>query len=194
MRALVLGIASLLWAATLSPAEETQPAAPALSPADEYRQFLAEITKPAALLEFAEKADEVIDGGEKADAAGVGTGNVVRADTKTGLHLECSIIRSPQVILYYASLSRRGEMLKYTDAATLFALFCNRAGLTHPIQIKEGEKPIFYAQWLIKPSDWKELRKKMLEVRAANRAETDIVKALKTAVGQEVAARAATKK
>ena len=65
-------------------------------------------------------------------------------------------------------------------------------GLPHPINVTEGDKPIFYAQWLIKPSTWKKMRKMMIKVRAENRAEKDPLRAFTAAVNRELEARAET--
>lgn len=159
----------------------------------EYSRFIAKLTKPESLIDFAEKADRLIDAGEKGqEGPGVGK-NAVNTDTISGLHLEFAVIRTPEVILYYASLSRNGEFLRYSDAATMLAFFCDRIGLPHPVDVKEGEKPVFHAQWLLKPSEWKVMRKKMLEIRSQARAEKDIGKALRAAVDAEVASRIASK-
>lgn len=163
------------------------------APGESYADVVSKIYTPENISDFMAKADALIDRGEAVEAEmGVGR-NVVRADTKGGLHLEFALIRAPEAIMYYAAISRNGDLLKYPEATTMLALLGERAGLTHPIAITEGEKPVFYAQWLIKPTEWKALRKKMLEVRTTNRAIVDPVKALKLAIGREVDARAAAK-
>lgn len=161
-----------------------------------YGEFLSQLTKPENLIEFVEKTDRMIDEAEPSDKDKGNVGQTSSAaDTRIGLHLEFAVIRTPEAILYYASLSRKNEEpLRYADAATLLAFVCDRAGLTHPVDIKEGEKPIFHAQWLLKPTEWKAMRKKMLEVRAYNRSQKDIGKAMRTAVNDEVSARMATKR
>lgn len=159
-------------------------------PAQSYDEFLKKMAAPENLKEFIAVSDKLVDAVE-AQQESVAAQGVLRVDTKIGLHLEFAIIQAPEAIMYYAALSRNGEPLRYQEAATLYSLFCDRAGLTHPVQITEGEKPVFYAQWLIKPKEWKDLRKKMLEVRTANRTITDPVKALQMGIGREVQARAA---
>lgn len=178
---------AMAWA-YLSQAADAPVSAPSLSPAEGYRVFAAQMVSPENLAEFVAKSDALIDQGEDTQA---GSGrNVVRTDTKNGFHLEFSVLTTSEAIMYYAVISRGGELLKYPEATTMLSLFCDRIGLTHPIHITEGERPIFYAQWLIKPKEWKSLRKKMLEVRKANRAEKDLIKALNVAVDREMTARA----
>ena len=180
-------------AESTTPAPVSTPPAPQ-SPAEAYRAFVESIYTRPNLTDFAQKSDSLIDAGEKASEEGRPGRNVVSSDTAAGFHLDFAIIKSPEAILYYASISRNGEPLRYAEAATMMSLFCDRIGLPHPVDLREGEKPIFHAQWLIKPSDWKVLRKKMLEVRTANRAIDDIGQALELAVGREMDARAAAKK
>lgn len=178
-------------ASTAAPAPP--PAAPPLTPAQEYQNFLQQMVSAENLTDLVMKMDTVIDEADSADHPSQSAHNAARADTRNGFHLEFSVIHSPEAILYYAGISRKNdEMLKYKEATMLFALFCDRVGLTHPFHVSEGEKPVFHAQWLIKPSEWKVFRKKMLEVRAANRAEKNVFTAMTTAVTAEVNARVAT--
>jgi hypothetical protein len=51
---------------------------------------------------------------------------------------------------------------------------------------------VFYVQWLIKPKEWKAVRKMMLKVRASNRAEKDVSKAFMLAIDREMSARETT--
>jgi len=63
------------------------------------------------------------------------------------------------------------------------------SALPHAAIQGNANKPIFYAQWLIKPSTWKALRKMMVKVRAENRSVKDPLKAFTLAVEREMAAR-----
>ena len=168
-------------------------AKPPATPAEAYQEFLVDMVSPQNLADLVEKIDKVIDEADNADGSSNQANNSGNADTRNGFHLEFSVIRAPEAILYYAGVSRKDyETLKYRDATMVLALLCNRVGLTHPIQISEGEKPIFHAQWLINPKEWKAMRKKMLEVRAANRAEKNLYTAMRNAVTEEVNARVST--
>lgn len=187
-------VAATAWAAEPATPAAASPAPAAQTPAEAYRAFVESIYTRPNLTDFAQKSDALIDAGEKASEEGRPGRNVVSSDTNAGFHLEFAIIKSPEAILYYASISRNGEPLRYAEAATVMSLFCDRIGLPHPVDLREGEKPIFHAQWLINPKEWKALRKKMLEVRAANRAIADIGQALELAVGREMDARAAAKR
>ena len=113
----------------------------------------------------------------------------LETDTKLGLHLAFCIISNKQVVIYYLIISRNGEELGFADAAKLAAFFGDRAGLPHPVAITEGEKPVFYAQWLIKRSDWDAMHKMMVKVRAENRSEKDPRKAFVTAIIREINSR-----
>lgn len=187
-----LGLCILISATIMVTASPGQNLTPPKE-AQEYGEFLTKLGTPENLLDFAEKADRLIDAGEKAEEqAGAGE-NVVTAETKLGLLMEFAVIRTPQAVLYYASLSRKGQMFRYSDAATMIAFFCDRAGLPHPVNIKEGEKPVFHAQWLINPKEWKAMKKKMLEVRAQKRAIKNMGEAVSQAVNEEVSARFGTK-
>lgn len=150
------------------------------------------MVSPENLTDLVAKMDSVIDEADNADGSSPQAQNASHAETRNGFLLEFSVIRAPEAILYYAGISRKNtELLKYKDATMLMALFCDRIGLTHPIHITEGEKPVFHAQWLIKPTDWKVMRKKMLEMRAASRAEKNLYTVMRSAVTQEVNARVA---
>ena len=91
--------------------------------------------------------------------------------------------------MYYFVFSRNGQDLRYDDATRMIALFCDRVGLPHPVTVREGEKPVFTAQWLIKPSEWKAMSKMIQKTRVQNRAEKDPQQALKSAIMRELAAR-----
>ena len=178
----------------LPPATAAPAAAPApsLTPAEAYQSFVQQLVTLENLVDLVAQMDTIIDQADNADGSSGLAQNAARADTKSGLHLEFSVIRAPEATMYYAGLSRKNdEMLKYKEATMIFALFCDRIGLTHPIHVTEGEKPVFHAQWLIKPTEWKALRKKILEVRAASRAEKNLFNAMTAAVTQEVNARVA---
>jgi|GEM_PF-5082777 len=163
---------------------------PAATPAEAYQAFLEQMVSPQNMTDLVAKMDAVIDEADNANGQGNPGQSVARADTRNGIHLEFSVVHAPEAILYYAGLWRKDyEPFKFQEATLVLALFCNRVGLTHPIHITEGEKPVFHAQWLIKPTEWKAMRKKMLEVRAANRAEKNLYTAMHQAVTEEVDAR-----
>lgn len=176
-----------------APADKTAPAPPPnLTPAEAYKTFVEQMVTAENLTDLVTKMDTMIDEIDPADGSSGVAQSATRADTANGLHLEFSIIRAPEAIMYHAGLSRKNEeMLKYREATIVFALLCDRVGLTHPIHITEGEKPVFHARWLIKPTEWKVMRKKMLEVRTASRAEKNLFTVTSAAVTQEVNARAA---
>lgn len=175
--------------ATAAPAETP---GPKLTPAEAYKIFVEQMVTAENLTDLAAKMDTMIDEVDPADGSSGVAQSASHAETVNGLNLEFTVIRAPEAIMYHAGVSRKNhELLKYRDATIVFALMCDRIGLTHPIQITEGEKPVFHARWLIKPSEWKVLRKKMLEVRAKNRAEKNLFNAVTAAVTKEVNARAA---
>ena len=170
-------------------AAQTQAPSPA---ADDYSAFVAQMVSPENLAECIGQMDKLIDAGD--GSAETPKGGPVAVDTKNGFHLEFSVMGSKQFVMYYLVFSREGRELKFSDAAKMIALFGDRAGLPHPIIITEGEKPVFYAQWLIKPSEWKEMRRMILKVRTENRAEKDPQKAFATAVIRELKARQAAQR
>ncbi|HTQ32223.1 MAG TPA: hypothetical protein VMI53_13510 [Opitutaceae bacterium] len=178
----------LVGMAATTTAQVQSPAPPPA--ADDYAAFAAQMTSAANLDDCIARMDQLIDAGEQPPASRTGL-NMVAADTKNGFHMEFCVVSTKSAIIYYLVFSRKGLDLTFSDATKMIALFCDRAGLPHPIIITEGEKPVFYAQWLIKPSDWKDLRKMMLKVRAENRAEKDPQKAFVTAVVRELNARQA---
>jgi hypothetical protein len=117
---------------------------------------------------------------------------MVEGTTKQGLHFEFSAtLIKKEAIIYYLTISRGGLELKYNDVAKFAALFADRAGLPHPVNLSEGDKFTFYAQWLIKPSTWKSMRKMMVKVRTENRAEKDPGKAFVIAIERELESRSA---
>lgn len=151
---------------------------------------MAKVFNPEALTDFVKVSDALIDQVDPAE----GNGQALNAETKSGLSLQFSTIKNELATMYYFSVSRKGEELHYSEAVKLAALFGDRVGLTHPIIVKEGEKPIFYCEWLIKPKEWKKYRKSMLEQRAKNRQITDVVAAFNLAVQRELSARSASPK
>lgn len=177
----------LVFAATsmLAAESSSQPAAPAPDP---YAQFLARLFTRESIGELASVADAVIDAIDRPDAPAHLPGPR-SADTKTGVHLEFGCVPAQEATLYYISLSRNGDPLRYSDAVRLMAFFTDRAGLPHPITVKEGERPVFFAEWVFKPSDWKKERKLMLKLREQNRAEKDPLRAFAIAVSRELEAR-----
>ena len=146
---------------------------------------------PEALADCIDKMDRLIDEGEHGVVDDQPHPGMIDTVTKQGLHFEFSATNiKDEAIIYYLTVSRGGKELKYSEATEFVALFADRAGLTHPINVSEGDKPIFYAQWLIKPSTWKAMHKMMVKVRAENRAVKDPIKAFSYAVEREMEARA----
>jgi predicted transcriptional regulator len=116
---------------------------------------------------------------------------MLEVTTKQGLRFDFSVtLIEKEAIIYYLTISRSDLEFKYSEAAKFAALFADRAGLPHPVNLSEGDKSIFYAQWLIKPSTWKSMHKMITKVRAANRAEKDPSKAFAIAIDREMEARA----
>ncbi len=175
---------SSLWAAGPVAA---QPQAPVAS--DDYKRFVEQLVKPENLADCLSKMDGIIDEVERLSAPDQGATHGINVETNIGLHLAFCIFTNKQEVLYYLIISRDGQELSPAAAVNLAALFCDRAGLPHPVTMTEGEKPIFYIQWHIKHSDWRAMKKKMLEVRAVNRAEKDPLKAFVAAMISEKNAR-----
>ncbi len=182
---LFLLAASALAAAPQSTTINPQPAK------EDYGQFVESQTKRDALGECIKFLDQMIDAGEHGVVDDKPDPGMLEYTTPQGLHFEFSATNiKKEAIIYYLSISRSGKELKYSEATAFAALFADRAGLTHPINITEGDKPIFYAQWLIKPSTWKKMHKMMVTVRAQNRMEKDPLKAFNFAIANEMDARA----
>jgi len=156
-----------------------------------YQQFIDQMVTPENLTDCISSMDGLIDEQEHLSETSQGVPPALDAETKIGLHLSLKIISNEQIVVYYLVISRDGRELTFADAAKLAALFCDRAGLPHPVAITEGEKPVFYAEWLIKHSDWKAMKKMMAKVRAENRSEKDPQKAFVIAINREIAAREA---
>lgn len=151
---------------------------------------MAKIFNPQALAEFIKVADALIDQADPAE----GEPKPLQMQTDSGVVLQFSMIKNELATMYYLSVSRNGEELHYSEAVKLASLFGDRVGLTHPIIVTEGEKPIFYCEWLIKPDDWKKYRKMMLQQRTKNRQIKDPVIALNVAIKRELEARSASSK
>lgn len=156
-----------------------------------YQQFIDQMVTPENLTDCISSMDGLIDEQEHLSESSQGVPPALDTETKIGLHLSLKIISDKQIVVYYLVISRDGRELVFTDAAKLAALFCDRAGLPHPVAVTEGEKPVFYAEWLIKHSDWKAMKKMMTKVRAENRSEKDPQKAFVIAINREIAAREA---
>lgn len=154
-----------------------------------YQEFLHQLITPENLSDCIAKMDGLIDEGERLAESSKDSPRGLDAITKTGVHLAFCIFTGKQAVLYYLIISRDGQELCPVDATKLAALFCDRAGLPHPVSITEGENPIFYVQWHIKHSDWHDLKKMMVKVRAENRAEKDPQKAFAIAIIREINAR-----
>jgi len=159
---------------------------------ENYSQAMAALLTREALADCIATLDKLITDGEHGVMDDQPDPGMVEANTKLGLHFEfsASVIKK-EATIYYLTLSRSGRDFTYSDAMKFAALFADRAALPHPISMTEGDKQIFYAQWLIKPSQWKSTRKKMLKYRVVNRAETDPLRALGLAINRELDARSA---
>jgi len=149
------------------------------------------MVSPENLKDCISKIDGLIDEEEHLAEISQGVPQSLDAETKLGLHFSFRIIIGKDAVLYYLVVSRNGQELAFADGARLVALFCDRAGLPHPVAITEGEKPVFYAEWPIKHSDWKSMKKMMAKVRIENRSEKDPQQAFVIAVNREIAARQA---
>jgi len=160
---------------------------------EDYGKVIEGLMTREAIGETIGLMDHLIDEGEHGVVDDQPHPGLIEAVTKQGLHIEFSAtFFKKEAVIYYLTISRGGKDLKYSEATEFAALFADRAGLPHPINVIEGDKPVFYAQWLIKPSTWKSMRKMMVKVRAANRAEKDPFKAFSQAIGNETNARAET--
>lgn len=204
MKPLLLLVAfGWLWGAVLAqtgpaPATETQgeaqpaPAAPPkqVIPSN-YQEYLALLLRPENVSDCVRVIDDVVDRADGPDSKSSALGG--RGETSLGLVWEFRRVESNDVIAYQLTFSRGGLPMQFSDAVKFISLFADRAGLLHPIDVREGERPIFYAQWLFRAKDWKELRPKMLALRQANRAEKDLVKAFALAVTRELDARQSTR-
>jgi len=158
---------------------------------EDYGQFVESQTSRDALADCIRLMDQLIDEAEHGVVDDNPKPGMLEIATKQGLHIEFSVTNiQKEAIIYYMTISRSGKELKYSEATSFAALLADRAGLTHPINITEGDKPIFYAQWLIKPSTWKSMRKMMLKVRAQNRSEKNPLRAFGNAIGNEMESRA----
>jgi hypothetical protein len=166
---------------------QAQPPAPAAG--GTYQQFIDQLVTPENLTDCIARMDALIDQEEHLAAISQGIPQGIDADTKLGLHFSFHIVIGTDAVIYYLVVSRNGQALTFADGAKLVALFCDRAGLPHPVAITEGEKPVFYAEWLIKHSDWKAMKKMMAKVRTENRSEKNPQNAFIIAINREIAAR-----
>ena len=158
---------------------------------EDYNKSLENLMTQENLSDCISMMDRLIDEGEHGVTDNQPHPGMLEVNTKAGLHLEFSATSIPkEAIIYYLTISRNGLELKYSDTAKFAALFADRAGLPHPVNLSEGDKSIFYGQWLIKPSTWKSMHKMMIKVRTANRAEKDPLKAFSVAIEREMEARA----
>ena len=191
---LCLSLGSSLVQGEAGPVDSNPPAATAAtseapaSPRTEYEQFIQDLVRPQSVADLVQVMARSVDEAEVAGEQGAPMHAL--GTTRGGLHFELQIVHAPEAILYHCTLNRGGKELNYADVARVMAFFADRAGLTHPVDIREGERPVFSSQWLIKPKEWKQVRKKMLEVRKANRAEKDLMKGFATAIRREMDARA----
>ncbi len=165
-----------------------QPAAATAAPApQDYGAAIAKLYSAEGIQDFIAKSDQLVDAVDSES----GVSGVAHLDTKSGLRMDATSQKTEEAILYYYSLSRGGAELHYSEAVKLIALFADRFGLPHPVNVTSGENDIYYAQWLFKPSDMKKLRKLMLQVREKSRAEKNPLKAFALAVQRELDSRAA---
>jgi len=186
----LLTLILLLTASACVAAPQTTTVGP--QPAKEdYAAFVESILTREAITECVSLLDRLIDEGEHGVVDDQPDPGMLEVATKQGLHFEFSAANiEKEAVIYYLTVSRGGKDLKYSEATEFAALFADRAGLPHPINITEGDKPIFYAQWLIKPSTWKSMHKMMVKVRTENRSIKDPVKAFGLAISHEMDARA----
>lgn len=159
-------------------------------PRDDYAAFLAQCVKKENVAECIALMDRLIIDGEHGLVDNEPDQGLVDGTTSFGLRIEFSTTETKEVILYYLRISRGGKDMRYADAINFVALFTDRAGLPHPVEVVEGDHSVFYAQWLIKPSDWKDFHKMIVKVRAENHTEKDLEKVFVNAIGREVNARA----
>jgi hypothetical protein len=120
--------------------------------------------------------------------------NQVEAHTQNRVYLTFSASKAGDDILYLMAISRLHEGLDYSEAASVSALFADRAGLPHLGQLKEDVPHVYQAFWLIKASHWPEARKSLLATRESNRKETDPLKILEIALAKEKIARTEAEK
>jgi len=181
----------ILLAVMASAADTPQPVVPPPAQAKEdYNKFIETAQTRESLAECISKLDQLIDEGEHGVTDKLPDPGMVETTTKQGLHFEFSAtIIEKEAVIYYLTVSRGGLEFKYSDAVKFASLFADRAALPHPINLTEGDKPVFYAQWLIKPSGWKSMKKLMFKYRAINRAEPDPFKAFSIAIERELEAR-----
>ncbi len=154
---------------------------------DDYAAFIRALISRAHVTDLVVLMDRLIDDAEAQQANNLPMRAV--GTSRLGIALELRVVESEQAILYQLTLSRGGRALRYDDAVKIAALFVERCGLTHPLSLKEGERPVFYSQWLFKPEDWKAVREVMLETRRQNRAQRDLLKVFATAITRELNAR-----
>lgn len=154
-----------------------------------YQEFIAAAIRPENVADCVQVMDRVIDQAEAEEVKGAPV--IAKGETSLGLQFEFRRLESKEAVAHRLVFSRGGDPMPFADAVKFIALFADRAGLLHPVDVREGERPIFYAQWLIKATEWKTIRPKMMALRAANRAEKDLAKAFTIAVTREVDAREA---
>jgi hypothetical protein len=182
-------LALLFASACAADPQAAQPPAPAAGNA--YQQFIDQLVTPENLTDCISKMDGLIDEEEHLAAISQDIPQGLDAETKIGLHFSFRMAIGNEAVIYYLVVSRNGQELTFADGAKVVALFCDRAGLPHPVAITEGEKPVFYAEWLIKHSEWKAMKKMMAKVRTENRSEKNPQKAFVIAINREIAARQA---
>lgn len=171
-------------------------AAPSASPTtgetENYDDFIKQCVKKENVAECIALMDRLVAAGEHGLTDQEPDQGMVEANTSFGLRIEFSATDAKEAIIYYLRISRGGKPLRYADAINFVALFTDRAGLPHPIEVVEGDRSTFFAQWLIKPSSWKAMLKMMTKVRTENRSITDPEKAFLVAINREKEARSAT--
>ena len=139
-----LFVLALLFASMcVADPEAAQPQTPAAG--SPYQQFIDQMVTPENLTDCISKMDGLIDEEEHLSEISQGSPQGLDAETKLGLHLSFRIVSNKAAVIYYLVLSRNGQELSFTDGTKLVALFCDRAGLPHPVVMTDGEKPIYYA-------------------------------------------------
>jgi hypothetical protein len=177
---------ALAFTATAQPSPVNPPPV-----AEDYGKVVESLLTREAVADCIDRMDQLIDEGEHGLVDDLPHPGMIGITTKQGLHFEFSATNiQKEAIIYYLIISRNGKELKYSEATEFAALFADRAGLPHAINVREADKPIFYAQWAIEPSTWKAMHKMMIKVRTENRSVKDPLRAFTIAVEREQQARA----
>lgn len=160
----------------------------------DYQTFSQQMVTVDNLADCISKMDELVDISERPVMSGDDAPRWIGADTKNGFHLAYCVAKADEAVIYDFAISRNGQEFGFSDAAKIIALFGDRVGLPHPIIMTAGENSSIHGRWLIKPKEWKSLKKKMMKVRAENRAEKNPVRSFEIAVLRELDAREAAQR